>query len=505
MEFTSSADPPSADPLPLLSSQQQQLEALKAENETLHQVLDLMTEAFWAVDRDWTITAVNAAAERSWGRSRAELLGRHIWELFPEVVGTPNHTAILHAMHSGIAQTFYDRSPAVHRWVAGRAEPTPTGLIVHFQDVTQLREGDLARQQSEQRYRAVLESIDEGFCLIEVLFDDNHVPVDYRFLETNPAFEEHSGLHNAVGHTARELVPDLDEHWFRTYGQIASTGEPLRFVQEVPAMESRWFDVYAFRLGGPDSNVVGILFTNITDRKHMERLQQDFVAMASHDLAGPVTVLRARAQLIQRRQMYDEASMAAIIEQTQRMERLIDDLRELVRLETGRLELRRATVSLDDLVQAAIERMRLQAPGHELRLANPGPPQEIQVDADRVAQVLDNLLGNAVKYSPDGGVITVTVTQSADLVQLSITDQGPGIEPNAIPHLFERFYRASAREVTGGLGLGLYIARSLVLAHGGQIWVESTPGAGSTFVFTVPVLPASTDPTGQFEEPGHAP
>ncbi|MFN8663442.1 MAG: ATP-binding protein [Thermomicrobiales bacterium] len=487
MEPPSSSPTSPASPLPLFAGQQQQLETLQRENAMLRQVLDLMTEAFWAVDRDWSITAVNTAAERAWGRSRDELLGRHIWELFPEVVGTPNYAAILQAMRSGTPQHFYDRSPAVHGWVAGRAEPTPSGLIVHFQDVTDVRAGDLARQQSEERYRTIVESLDEGFCLIEVIFDAENRPLDYRFLETNPAFEEHSGLHDAVGHTARELVPNLDKQWFETYGRVARTGEPQRFVQEAPAMESRWFDVYAFRLGGAESNVVGILFTNISERKHLERLQQDFVAMASHDLSGPVTVLRARAQLLQRRQAYDDASVTTIIEQTQRMERLIDDLRELVRLETGHLELRRSAAKVDELARAATERMRLQAPGHELRVKAVDPAPEVWVDADRVAQVLDNLLANAVKYSPEGGVVTVTVTQSADLVQVAITDQGPGIDPEAIPHLFERFYRAAAREVTGGLGLGLYIARTLVNAHGGQIWVESAPGAGSRFVFTIPI------------------
>jgi PAS domain S-box-containing protein len=486
MESSSSASTSPADSLPHLAGQQQRLEALQGENATLWQVLDLMSEAFWAVDRDWTITAVNAAAERSWGRTRDELLGRHIWELFPEVVGTPNYTAIQQAMRSGVSQTFYDRSPAVRRWVAGRADPTPTGLVVHFQDATQLRERELARQQSEERYRAILESIDEGFCLIEVIFDADGRAVDYRFLETNPAFEEHTSLHNAVGRTIRELVPDLNDEWFATYGHVARTGEPIRFAQDAPAMENRWFDVYAFRLGNPDRNMVGILFTNITERKHMERLQQDFVAMASHDLSGPVTVLRARAQLMQRKKAYDDDSMTAIIEQTQRMERLIVDLRELVRLETGSLELRRTPVALEALAQAAVERMQLQAPNHDLQLVAPDSPQEVLADADRIAQVLDNLLGNAVKYSPEGGVITVTVRHAADLVQISVADQGPGIDASAIPHLFDRFYRAGLRDVAAGLGLGLYIARTLVVAHGGEIWVDSTPGVGSTFHVTLP-------------------
>lgn len=104
--------------------------------------------------------------------------------------------------------------------------------------------------------------------------------------------------------------------------------------------------------------------------------------------------------------------------------------------------------------------------------------------------MLDNLLGNAVKYSP-GGVVTVSVEHTADTARVSITDEGPGIDPEALPRLFERFYRASARDATAGLGLGLYIARMLILAHGGQIWVESTPGEGSTFIFTLPATRAT--------------
>ncbi|MCA9877428.1 MAG: sensor histidine kinase, partial [Thermomicrobiales bacterium] len=98
------------------------------------------------------------------------------------------------------------------------------------------------------------------------------------------------------------------------------------------------------------------------------------------------------------------------------------------------------------------------------------------------------LLGNAVKYSPEGGRITVAVTVSGETARVSITDEGPGIDAEAIPHLFDRFYRADARDVAAGLGLGLYIARTLVAAHGGQIWVESQPGKGSTFHVTLPAL-----------------
>jgi PAS domain S-box-containing protein len=574
-----------------------------------------MTDAFWAVDHDWHLTYVNAAAERIWDRTREELLGRHIWEEFPAVVGTANHQAIARAMIERTIEDFEDFSPALGLWVSGRAYPTESGLAVHFQDITRQLAEEHARRESEERYRAVLESIDEGFCVIEVLFDEHGAAVDYRFLETNPAFEQHTGLRDATGNTARELVPDLGARWFEIYGKVALTGEPVRFIDEAQAMGERWFDVYAFRLGDGDSRTVALLFTNITERrrvemetarlaaivedsrdaimgcaldgsivqwnrgaealfgyradevigqdiailippdrmherfthferlqvgefippldtvrihksgaaidveirlsqisdadgqiagvsaiardvterKRLERVQQDFVAMASHDLTGPVTVLRARAQLMQRRQEYDEASVETILEQTQRMDRLITDLRELVQLETGRLELRRAEHDLIELAHAAVERARIQSTRHTVRLEFAESPISGRWDGDRLGQVLDNLLGNAIKYSPPASEVVLSVSTSGNVARVRVSDQGEGVAPDALPHLFERFYRAEQRGSAAGLGLGLYITRMLVEAHGGRVWVEpeQEQGQGSTFTFAVPREPAA--------------
>ncbi|MFP2931514.1 PAS domain S-box protein, partial [Pyxidicoccus sp. 3LG] len=141
-------------------------------------------------------------------------------------------------------------------------------------------------QAAEERYRALFESIDDGVCLMQLLFDAEGRPVDYRFLEANEAFEEHTGLRNAVGRTARELVPDLDESWFRLYGQVALTGETARFENHAPAMGDRWFEVYASRVGRPELLQVALVFKNITERKLAEmKLQESearFRNMADH-------------------------------------------------------------------------------------------------------------------------------------------------------------------------------------------------------------------------------
>lgn len=349
-----------------------------------------------------------------------------------------------------------------------------------------LHRANAAPPVDEGRYRALFENMDQCCCMIEVLFDAAGDPVDYRFLEVNPAFEQQTGLHDAVGKRMRELAPAHEEHWFAIYGQVARTGQPVRFVNEAKALDDRWFDVNAFRLGGEGSRTVAVLFTDVSARVRAERTQQDFVAMASHDLATPVTVLRARAQLMQRRQAYDEAAIAAIIEQTTRMERLIADLRDLVRLEAGQIELRRVAVDLRDVARESAERVRVQATAHAVRIETPRDPLRGEWDPDRLGQVLDNLLGNAVKYSQTGGDIVVRVMACGGEARIAVADRGEGIPAEALPRLFERYYRADRGEEGSGLGIGLYISRMLVEAHGGRIWAESAPGQGSTFTVALP-------------------
>ncbi len=161
------------------------------------------------------------------------------------------------------------------RWLIarGKAEYGADGKVARFPgvvvDVTERRIAADALRESEAKYRAVFETMDQGFCIIEVLFDGDRA-VDYRFLEGNPAWEQHTGLVGALGRTAREVLPDLEEHWFETYGNVARTGRPIRFEAGSDVM-GRWFDVYAFRLGDADSRRVGLLFKDISEQKRIEQ------------------------------------------------------------------------------------------------------------------------------------------------------------------------------------------------------------------------------------------
>jgi len=138
------------------------------------------------------------------------------------------------------------------------------------QKTEELAHANAQLRESEEKYRALFDSIDEGFCVIEVLFDDADNAVDFRFLEVNPVFEKHAGISNPVGHRIRELVPALEEHWFQIYGQVALTGESRRFERPAVAL-GRFYDVYAFRLGRPEQRQVAVLLDDITERKRMDQ------------------------------------------------------------------------------------------------------------------------------------------------------------------------------------------------------------------------------------------
>ena len=160
-----------------------------------------------------------------------------------------------------------------YEWQINRI-PLPDGshgVVCYFRDISERVLAQLEIRESEARYRSLFNSIDEGFCIIEMIFDKQDKAIDYRFLEVNPAFEPQTGIHDATGKRMREIAPDHDEHWFEAFGKVALTGEAVRFVSDATALGKRWFDVYAFRLGGPESSRVALLFSDITGRKHSEQ------------------------------------------------------------------------------------------------------------------------------------------------------------------------------------------------------------------------------------------
>jgi PAS domain S-box-containing protein len=232
-------------------------------------------------------------------------------------------------------------------------------------------------------------------------------------------------------------------------------------------------------------NAISAIIRDIGERRALERLQQEFLAMTSHELRHPLTNIKGQAQLMKRRERYSERAVDAIVEQTERLGRLIDDLLLASLIEADRFDIRREPVDLVREVRMAVE--QLQSAEHPITTETEIDSFLVLGDRQRLGQVLSNLLSNAIKYSPEGRGITVHVQPDADAIRVDVVDQGVGIAQEDIPNLFKRFYRAEgATQHARGLGLGLYITRRIVHAHDGSITVASEVGAGSTFTVTLP-------------------
>ena len=225
---------------------------------------------------------------------------------------------------------------------------------------------------------------------------------------------------------------------------------------------------------------------DIRERRALERQKQELVEMVAHDLGSPLTVIKGFAQILQRRQTYDERAVSKIVAEAGRMGRLVNDLLEAARLEAGRLELLRAPVDLIGLARDCAAQAALLAGDRRVRIEAPEHPVIGEWDGDRVAQVLTNLLDNALKYAPDGDVEVRIVALDAE-AQVSVTDHGPGLGPEELRRVFGHYFRsARTARITAGTGLGLFICKGLVEAHGGRIWADSVPGQRTTFSFALP-------------------
>ncbi|HEX5754225.1 MAG TPA: PAS domain S-box protein [Archangium sp.] len=430
----------------------------------------------------------------------AALTGRAISELYPP----DDLAAVLEragALRSGLASPPRELR-MLHRDGSVRDVET-TALQVHFEEqlgiiviVRDLAERKVAEREREEAYRRLRVIIDLSPVGIVLAADERHWDgnVRARQLLGHPA-----GLSVDVSRYAGEWL-DAEE-------------KPLAF-EELPvvrALRGDQLEGVEMRLRRPDGRLVPLLvssalipgaggtppgavviFEDISAIKDLERLRIEWSAVVAHDLRQPLSSIEMYARLIAR-QVAAEPALRHRAQQisglVRRLNRMVQDLVDFTRLEARQLSLNRQPVELVQLIEQAMERMELEVPERPLQLRVHGAPARVDADADRIAQVMENLLTNAIKYGDPGTPIRVAVEVGAGQVSVSVTNQGPGIPPEQMPYLFGRFQRARDVERRGakGLGLGLYITRALIEAHHGRIVAERVPEGAMTFRFTLPL------------------
>jgi PAS domain S-box-containing protein len=496
--------------------------ALHASHERFEKIVSQAATGVIELDPQGRILLANQKFCQMVGRTEAELLGTRVEDITaPQSrADTLEALARLKAGDGSVAlDKYYLRSddtlmPATSSVNALRGPDGQfQGLVAIVLDTTESKRVEEQLRASEERYRTLFNSVDEGFCIFEMLFDEAGRPVDYRFLEMNPMFERHTGMANAVGRTAREMLPGLDEFWFETYGRVALTGEPVRFENEAPSMH-RWFDVYATRIGGPDSRKVALLFNDISARKRSEetlrqladdlaesdRRKTEFLATLAHELRNPLAPIR-NGLSVMRLSGDDPAAVARVRNMMERqvghMVHLIDDLLDIARISGGKLELKRQRTDLKGILASAVETSMplIESGGHTLTLDVPDAALPVDADATRIAQVVANLLNNAAKYTPPRGQITLSVRRDGDDAVIAVRDTGVGIAADALSGVFEMFSQIgrTVDRSQGGLGIGLSLVRRLVEMHGGSVEASSA-GANAGSVFTVRLPLAGAEP-----------
>jgi PAS domain S-box-containing protein len=387
----------------------------------------------------------------------------------------------------------------IFRNYQGGFSANDTALLQSFADQAAIavHNAQLYTQVSNEKRRmdALLDSAADGIFILGP---------DHRIERCNPAFARMLGLPESAINGAKQ--EDII-HWKEikeglTLDQAEAGGWPLTpnatlYVEgDLERRNGLPLPVgitYAPLLAS-EGNLTNVVATvrDITRFREADELKSTFISVISHELKTPVALIKGYVSTLRRedvswdRQVVHD-SLEVIEEEADRLTELIENLLDASRLQAGALSINLTDVLLDDLVERIVDRFKTQSENHSLVVDFPPDFPVILGDEDRLEQVLSNLVSNAIKYSPKGGEVRVTGRVRSGQAIVCVSDEGPGIAPDDIPHVFDRFYRSSdASRTTKGAGLGLYLARAVIQAHGGRIWVDPKPGAGARICFSLP-------------------
>lgn len=495
-------------------------------------------------------------------------------------------------------------------------------VVFLLRDITAQLADEAALREREANLSTLFGEIDEGFCLAEIIVDGAGRPIDYRFLEVNPLFEAMTGLHDATGRTALELVPNLEPHWAETYARVALDGKVLRFEQSSEAM-GRWFDVFAtpvrprgrFALvfkdvterhasearlresearwrGIFDNAAVGVAqvdldgrwvrvngrlaaitgyapdelegrtFVDIThpddidedvrlrrellagaidtytlEKRYLRRdgrptwvnvtvsmsrgqdgqpdalitvvedinarrdaderlrtalaVKDEFLGHVSHELRTPLTVIYGMSRMLARPELDPvQARTIAldIAESAEHLNSLVDSMLLLARLDQHEAGQLREPVLLHRAAADVLARLRERDPGRKWDLETTTTDTLVDVQPGWLDRVIENLAGNAAKYSGPRLPVLLRIEPDELGVRLTVLDEGPGLSGEDLERVFEPFFRTDdARQRAAGSGLGLAVSRRIVELLGGRIWAAPRPGGGAAFGFALPL------------------
>lgn len=367
------------------------------------------------------------------------------------------------------------------------ANDEPGKLAQAFNEMTVNLNWMVSRlSEDRSRLQTILSTMSDG-----VIMTDKNGNV----VLANPAAERFFGFRReeCLGCPLTQLIHD---HEVDELLKQCIKEEGQQSMQLESRQAKQFFRVVAYPLLSDRLTGVLLLFQDLTEVRNLQAVRREFVANVSHELKTPLASIKAIVETLQNGAL-DEKEVAGdfvskINDEVNSMIEMVSELLELSRIEMGKAELKLEPVNLNTLIRDTIIRLGTQAERQQLTVTmEPAlglPP--VSADKEMVGEVVTNILQNAIKFTPPGGKVKVHTGVEGGEVVVSISDTGIGIGPKDLPHIFERFYKADKARNSAGTGLGLSIAKHVIQVHGGRIWVESEPGKGSTFTFTLPLNPS---------------
>lgn len=444
------------------------------------------------------VEIANAKALELWNKTPGEVMNKPLAEGMPEIkdqgiekilanVFTTGERFIANELpvkliRNGKLQTTYINF--VYEALRGAGD-TIYGIVALGIDVTEQVISRHRVEEAEERARLAIEAADIGTFDLNIQEDS---------LITSPRLDEIMNINDSVAHDKYigsihpEDIPIRD----KAYEEAYKTGKLFYEVRVMNGMQARWVqakgNVYYDAEGKP-SRILGTML-DITDQRNLEKRKDDFISIASHELKTPVTTLKASLQVLYKMKDNPTEKFPRLLEQSVRsmhkISTLIEELLNVNRIKEAELPLHKSIFTISELLNGSCNHISLTGK-HDLLIAG---DKELKAYADERAidQVVVNLVNNAVKYAPDSRNIYLVVERSGNMAKISVRDNGPGIPPDKLAYLFNRYYQVnSAGYLSSGLGLGLYISSEIVKRHGGEIGVDSEMGKGSTFWFTLPL------------------
>ena len=485
-------------------------------------VLKSLREGVFTTDNEFKITRWNEMCEQIFGIKASDAIGKttsDIITLVEEYQGQNKERINLLVEKGFYKEEQLYRTPHGDIWVDVHAQAIEEngkrqGWISLISDISARKQAEEALKQSEGKYRELINTSNDG-----ILSTDAQM----KFIVWNHGAERLFGYseNEILGQSMLKIIPEKLLKRVTSEFQLSQSGASLiaNTVVETEGLKKDGSEVpleisVSMRKTG-EGYITTFITRDISERKEAEeklrkidQMKSEFLSNVSHELRTPLQSISGFTKLIMNGQVPDPATQQEFFQiidrETMHLGNLINSLLDMSRLEAGRFQIYKKLTPIRETFIDSLKMFHSLARDKNITLTEDIPPQmpEMEVDGERMRQVVINLVGNAIKFSDPGGSVAVKVEKQESDLLFQVSDHGIGIHEEAMKHLFERFYRAEGETVRGGTGLGLYISKQIIDAHGGRIWAESKFGEGSTFSFTLPLNGKGGNRNGK-ENTGH--